>query len=99
MGLAGQGEKRSTVYVWAVPDLEGSILRTGTLAEWAKDFENSYYSGEQEPSTRVFTWDGTGDPIEHQVQVERGELNENDYQSYTIRVNGETAFVAIDGRA
>lgn len=82
-------------YVW----MQEGLPCTGTLEQWAKAYENAYYSGDQGPSARVFTWDGEGDPIEHRVSVKRDGATEDDRIPYAIRVNGESARLVIDGRA
>lgn len=69
------------------------VLTSGTLADYAKAWENTHYSGDRLSST-VMTWSGT----HHTVWV-RQTRQHDDYMYYVLTANGETAGAVIDGRS
>lgn len=90
------GQHEEAVYVWVI---DGKPV-TGTLARYARMWEQCRYSGDIYVPSRVAVWsDPSSDPVIHQVQVTQGAATEDDYLPYEIKVNGETAFVQIDGRS
>jgi len=98
-------ENGDTVYIWLMSDQEGTGISAGrpamgTLRDYAKNWESAYYTGENLPSLVLYTYEYLDrGPVAHQVSITRGPVDENDYISYNIDVNGETAIVRIDGRA
>lgn len=88
-------EKEPTRYAWV---MEGDLV-AGTLQDFAKQWEHFHYSGIGYPGDVVLTWDGLGEPVQHQVERAAGAADENDYLPYTLSVNGESVTVSIDGRA
>lgn len=89
-------ERGPARYAW----VEDGELTAGTLDKFARSWEHAHYSGY--PDLRgdtLLTWDGVGEPVQHKVRVTQRGVDEQDYIGYEISVNGETAFVSIDGRA
>jgi hypothetical protein len=68
---------------------------TGTLADWAKVWEQGHYSSGILLSDVLKTWDNQSG---FSVKVDRLGI-ENDWIDYRISAAGETASVRIDGRA
>lgn len=83
------GEPRR--YTW----LNGGYLTVGTLADYAKTWEDRTHSGDREAlGTELRTWDAT-----YQVTTSsRPVSGDNDWLRVELRVGNERAIAAIDGR-
>lgn len=82
-------------YAW----IRDGLLVAGTLRDYAKMWEGDYYAGDSDLTRELLAWDGVKPPTVHAVRIQRREMTESDYLPYEFTVNGETAFVQIDGRA
>lgn len=74
----------------------------GTVADYARAYENAYYSGlDINPDVCVFT---VADPASGVVTawdcIKRSvsDFDEDDYANVTFNFNGETASIRLDGR-
>lgn len=83
-------EKPPVVYTFQVEGLS----TIGTLADYAKAWEQWYYSSIGLSPT-VLDWKGT----HHVVKTIERVVDENGYIRFTLAANGETAPITIDGRA
>lgn len=86
-----------TLFIWVC---EGQPC-VGTLADWVKQWEHDYYSGDQSLSAKLLTWDGKGVPMVHFVRADTGVVDEEDKIPCRFTVSGapDKALIFIDGRA
>lgn len=81
-------------YAWT----ESGVLVAGELTHYAQTWETAHYSGgDPHLSPCVFSWDGEGAPVIHQVGTTRNPLEDDRVQVvFSVDGNDEKAFVTLD---
>ncbi len=71
-------------FIWVV----NGAPCTGTLTDYARAVEGSYYTSDLNVSGTVLTWDNTSDPITWKVEVARGAVNDDHEYPVTLSIPG-----------